>query len=235
MFGEKLVGARNGIASKFLLADGVDLIARRHGLDHLPPGIARFDNVTRQQPHQPALMIHHREGVETVFAFLHQRHDVADQLFRRHLDGLLDHAGHVKLHAADLGELLALGHVVMNEPQASVQRHRNRHVRFGDRIHVGGHDGDVQGQPLGKAGVELRVAGKHLGILRGQGDVVIRQGQRCVRGKEIIGGLVKPGVQRMGFLRCCHVGKCSRPGVLGKLNSGDFELAFFRRGHKLAS
>ena len=61
VFGEKLVGAGDGILAQFLLADGVDLGARRQRLGDLAFGVARLDDVAGEQADQFALVIHHRE------------------------------------------------------------------------------------------------------------------------------------------------------------------------------
>ena len=117
--------------------------------------------------------------------------DVADELVGRDFDGVLDEAVDVVLDAADLGELLALGHVVVDEPQRAVEGHGDGHARFGDGVHVRRDDGDVQAQALGEDGIELGVAREDVRIKRRQRDVVVSQRGAGLRGKEGVRGLVE--------------------------------------------
>ena len=82
-----------------------------------------------------------------------ERQHVADKLVGRNFDGFLNQTVDVIFHAADFGKLLAFRHVVMDEAQTAVERHRDGHARFGHRVHVSGDDWDVQVQVLR----ELRV------------------------------------------------------------------------------
>ena len=75
--GKKLVGAGDGILAEFLLVDGVNLFARRHGLGNLALGVTRFDDVAGEQADEFAFFVHHRKRAEAEFAFLHQLHHVA--------------------------------------------------------------------------------------------------------------------------------------------------------------
>ncbi len=77
----------------------------------------------------------------------------------------------------------------MDEAQAAVERHGDGHARFGDRVHVGGNDRDVQVQALGQRGVELRVARQNFRIKRGQRDVIIRQAHFAVGGEKGVHGV----------------------------------------------
>ncbi len=107
------------------------------------------------------------------------------------LDGFLNQAVDVVLDAADLGKLLPLRHVVMDEAEAAVERHRDGHARFSHGVHVGGDDGDVQMQDLRELRVEMRVAREDFGIQRRERDVVKRQADLVVSGKEFIRRLVE--------------------------------------------
>ena len=219
VFGEKFVGARDGVLAQFLAGDGADLRAGREGLGNFLGGVARLHHMAGEQAEQLALVIHHREGAEPEFLLVDQAQDIADEHVRRHFDGVLDEALHVVFHAADLGELLPLGHVVMDEAQPAVQRHGDGHARFGHGVHVGGHDGDVEVQAFGQAGVQLRVAGQDFGIKRGQGDVIEREAKLAVGGEKGIGLLIEGVVETgTGFTRCCHVRKCRFRGRFGKQN-----------------
>ena len=207
VFGEKFVGAGDRILAQFLLRDGVDLGAGRQGLGDLLFGVTRFDDVAGEQADEFAFFIHDRKGAEAEFFLLNQREHVADELVGRDLDGLLDQAVDVVLDAADLGELLAFRHVVMDEAEAAVERHRDGHARFGHRVHVGRNDRDVQVQILRERRVELRVARQDFRIERRQRDVVEGQAEFVVGREEFFRRLVERIVGVVGLTRCCHVGK----------------------------
>ncbi len=87
-------------------------------------------------------------------------------------DRLLDEAVDVVFDASDLFDLGVIGHVVMDESEATVESHLDRHSGFGDGVHVGRNDGELKLQALGEADGELRVAGEDFGIARGEADVV---------------------------------------------------------------
>ena len=74
-----------GSLAQLLLADGVDLGARREGVGHLSFGVARLDHVAGEQADQFALVIHNRKSAEREFAFLDHFQHVADELVRRRL------------------------------------------------------------------------------------------------------------------------------------------------------
>ena len=217
MLGEKLVGARNRVLAQFLLHDGVDLRARRERLRNLQLRVTRLDDVAGQQPDQLSYFVNHREGSEREFLLLNDGQHVADELFRRNLDRFLDQTVDVVLHAADLGDLLPLRHVVMDEAQAAVERHRDGHARFRHRVHVRRDGGDVQMQIIREPRVQLRVAREDFGIERRERDVVERQADLVVCGEKLVRRLIERIVEA-GIARCCHVGKCLRKGVFGKKN-----------------
>src|ERR1035438_85127 len=111
MVGEELVGPGNGIAAQLLLIERVNLAARREQLRDLAFGITRLDDMSREQPHQLPLAVHYWKRAEGKALLRNQLQHFSDQLLRPRLDGLLDQAVDVVLHAAELRELFALGHV----------------------------------------------------------------------------------------------------------------------------
>ena len=215
MFGEKFVGARDGVFAQFFFGDGVNLFARRERLDHFLRGVTRLDDVAGKQADEFAFFIHHRKRAEAEFFLFNQRQHVADELVGRNFDRVLNQALDVIFDAADLRKLVALRHVVMNEAEAAVERHGDGHARFGDGVHVGGNRRDVQVQAVRERGVELRVARQDFRIQRRQRDVVIRQADFAVRGEKGIRRLVE-GIVEIGIARCCHVRKCLWRAGFGK-------------------
>ena len=191
VLGEKFVGAGNRVLAQLLFRDGVNLRARRERLGNFFAGVTRLDDVAGKQPDEFSFFIHDGKRAEAEFFLLDQRQHVADELFRRNLDRFLDQAVDVIFHAADLGKLLALRHVVMDEAEAAVERHGDGHARFGHGVHVGGDDRDVQMQVFRELRVEMRVARENFRIKRGQRDVVERQADLAVRGEKLIRRLVE--------------------------------------------
>src|ERR1051325_1148238 len=97
------------------------------------------------------------------------------------------------LHAIDLGGLPVDRHVLVDDADAALARHRDRHFRFGDRVHRGGHDRDIQGNGAREAagdfdvaGMHRRVTGHEQDVVEGQGDV----GSEGSHGGSYWGGLV---------------------------------------------
>jgi hypothetical protein len=82
MFGEKFVGAGDGVLAQFLFGDGVDLRARRERLGNFAFGVTRLDDVAGKQADQFALFIHDRKRAEAEFFLLDQSQHVADELVR---------------------------------------------------------------------------------------------------------------------------------------------------------
>ena len=171
--------------SSFLLMR-LDLGARGKRLGHLALRVTLLDHVARKQPHQLALAVHHGKRAEGKPLLLNQAQHVPDQLVGRRLDRLLDKTVHVILHAADFRKLLPLRHVVVDQPQSPVERHRNGHARLRHRIHVRGDDRDVQRQPLSQHCVELCLARQDLRVKRRQRHVVERQPDVAVGREESI-------------------------------------------------
>ena len=97
-----------------------------------------------QQADQFSLVIDDGKGAETEFFFFDQRQHVTNELIGRNSNGILDQAVDMIFYAADLGKLLPLRHVVMDETEAAVKGHGDGHARFGHGIHVGGDDRYVQ-------------------------------------------------------------------------------------------
>ena len=93
----------------------------------------------------------------------------------RHRHGVGDHA---RLRALDLIDLLRLvldGDVAVDDADAALARHRDRHGRLCDRVHRGGGHRDVQRDPLGQSGRCVRLRRNHVGVPRQEQHIVIRQ------------------------------------------------------------
>src|SRR5208337_2978514 len=90
MVGEKFVRPRNGVSPEVFLVDGLYLAAWRQRLGHFALGITLLHHVARQQSHQFALSIHHRESAEGKALLLDKTQHVPNQLLGSGFDRLLD-------------------------------------------------------------------------------------------------------------------------------------------------
>ena len=202
VFREELVRGGNRVAAKLLLVDGLDLAARRQHLDGFAFCVTRLDDMPGEQADEFPIGVHHREGAKPEPFRLDQLQHVADQLVWSNLDRLLDEAVHRVLHAADLGDLLALRHIVMDEAEAAVERHADGHARLGDSVHVRRDDGDVEVQSFGKTRLQHGVAREDFGELRGQSHVVEREAELGVSREKFVRRLEKLPVEVIRLFSC---------------------------------
>ena len=91
-------------------------------------------------------------------------------------DRILDDAAFEALDLRDFGGLRARRHVLVNDADAAFLRDGDREPRFGDRVHRGRRDGDVQGDAAGQPRLEAdfarqdgRVGGNQQYIVEGEG------------------------------------------------------------------
>ncbi len=229
----KLVGLLSGHVvkpryAKRKVAEAMTPRAQVHTVNRKELGkdpIARADQFFTERPGIHKLLVvdddDHLRGLFT----MSDVERIAHELVRGDLNWVLDEAGDGVFDAADFGELLPVGHVVVDEAQPAVERHRSGHARFRHRVHVGGDDRDVQAQALGELRVEQRIARENLRVKRGQRDVVKRQADVVVSREKVVGSLVKPGIEAAGIFRCCHVGECRPAAAFGKRRIGVDSLA----------
>ena len=159
VFAEERVGVPYGIAAQIAFADRDEFRPRGHGLGDLLGAVAILNDAAGQEADQPVLVVHHRKSPETKMALVNHGENVAHGQLHGDRDGILDESVDVALDAGDLLDLLLGGHVVMDQAQTAVQRHGDRHPRFGDRVHVRRDDRNLQAQ-------RFRKAGRQIGILR---------------------------------------------------------------------
>jgi hypothetical protein len=72
----------------------------------------------------------------------------------------------------DLGRLARRGHVLVDDAEPALLRHRDGEAGFRDGVHRGGHQGNVEGDGLREAGGEADVAGNDEGVGGNEKDVV---------------------------------------------------------------
>src|SRR6266576_911789 len=105
--------------------------------------------------HQAPGVVHDRDARDA--EPLHQAHRFAQRPVRPESDGVQDHPRLAAFHAVHLRRLAVHRHVLVDDADAALARDRDRHLRFGDRIHRGGHEGDVEGDAAGKARAHVHV------------------------------------------------------------------------------
>ena len=122
---------------------------------------------------QLALAVQHRHAGE--IALDGQADQVADGAGGVDGDRLAHHAALEALHGADLFGLLLGRHVLVHDADAALLGDRDRELGLGDRVHGRRHQGDVEGDLAGQAGLELdvlrhdfRFAGHQQHVIKGK-------------------------------------------------------------------
>jgi hypothetical protein len=202
VFGEEAVCPRDRIGRNLALRYGVHLRSGRHRLSHANSGIPRAHHMPGQQPEQLAARANNRERAEPEPLLFDHREHIADRRVGTDFDRLLDQSVDVVLHPAHLAELLPLRHVAMNQAEPAGERHRDRHRRLGDGVHIRADDRQLQRQALVQRGRELRLARQDFRVKRRERDVVVSQRDRRLFAKKDVCGFVKRAVD--GGNRFCH-------------------------------
>ena len=195
---EKLVGVSHRIIAEIAFLHGGEPGARGHGFGHLLGAITLLDDAAGQQTDQATLGVDHREGLKAESPLVDHGEHVAHIQLGRDGDGILDQAVDVAFDARDLMYLVLRRHVAVDQPEAAVERHGDRHARLGDRVHVGRDDRNLQTHRLRELRGKVGVLGQDLRIKRCQGDVVVGQRGRQVAAEKLVGGRVELGVGGVG-------------------------------------
>src|SRR6266550_1544427 len=109
--------------------------------------------------HQAPCVVHdrHPRDVEP----LHQSYRLAQRPVRPEGDRVQDHPRLAALHLVHFGRLAVDRHVLVDHADAALTGDRDRHLRFGDRVHRGGHEGDVEGNAAGEARAHVHIPRVH--------------------------------------------------------------------------
>ncbi|OQB89931.1 MAG: hypothetical protein BWX86_02335 [Verrucomicrobia bacterium ADurb.Bin122] len=180
--GEEFVGAADGVVAERGVEHGEELGARGHGLDDALVAVALLDDAAGEQAEEFAVLaVDDREGFKAEALLLDEFENVADGEVGADGDRVLDEAVDVVLHAGHFLHLLLRLHVVVDEAEAAVERHRNGHLRLGDGVHVGRDDGNLEADGVRELGGGVGVLGEDVREERGQRNVVEgeRGGQVC--------------------------------------------------------
>ena len=87
-------------------------------------------------------------------------------------EGVGDNAVFVALYALNKLHLTVDGHILMNNADAALTRHGDRHVCLGNGVHCGTQKRRIQGDLTGQSGFQRNVCGENLALLRDQKNVV---------------------------------------------------------------
>ena len=115
------------------------------------------------------------DGNAADLVLLHDRHRLGDRLPRPHGDRVDDHAGLGTLHLVHFFGLPVDRHVLVDDAEAAVLRHRDGEPRLGDRVHRRGKDRDVEVDVARQARRDVDEVRVQLRLRRFQQDVVERE------------------------------------------------------------
>jgi hypothetical protein len=87
-------------------------------------------------------------------------------------NGVADDAALVAFDRHDLAGLALGAHVLVDDPDAAFQGHRDRQARLRDRVHRGRDKRDLERDPAGQLGLEIDLVREHPRVRRNKEDVV---------------------------------------------------------------
>ena len=151
---------------------GHQIVLGHDGADGLIEIFFKAQVAVRQDAHQ-ASPSRHRQSRDAVLA--HDVHGVADGQLRRNRHRIDDHSALRALHPVDFLGLAIDAHAPVHEAESSLPRHGNRQARFGDGVHRGRNERNVQGNLAGQLRLRVDFGGQDRGFSRHQQHVVKRQ------------------------------------------------------------
>ena len=107
---------------------------------------------------------------------VHQRQRVRQHRVGADGQRIDHHAGFELLDLPHLGGLAVGIEIAVDDADAAGLRHRDRHARFGDGIHRGGDDRDVERDGAGDVGADIGLGGQDIREAGFQKHVVERVG-----------------------------------------------------------
>ncbi len=165
-----LVQQREHLVLRRVLAHGDQPLLRRHDRGHrrvelgLEAQVAVRDDADRLGADDD------RHAGDVLRA--RQLQHFADGLVGRDRDRLVDHAAFELLDPLHFARLGLDAHVLVDDADAAFLRDGDREARFGDRVHGGGQDRQIQADRAGELRAEVGVARQEIGVCRDQEHVV---------------------------------------------------------------
>ena len=160
--------------------------------------VAVFHDVAGEETDENSGGVDDGERGERETFFVDELEDIADELVRGDGDRILDEAVNVTFDAGDFLHLLAGRHIIVDEAEAAVERHGDRHARLGDGVHVGRDHGNLQPQPIADDSRGVGVLGQNLRIQGGERNVVERERGGKIGAEEGRGRQIELRVSRRG-------------------------------------
>ena len=108
------------------------------------------------------IRIHDRNASDPVL--FHQIQRVADGVVLGNGHRIVDHAVLGAFHLADLGGLFGNGHILVDHADSAFACQGDRQRRFGNRVHSGGHNGDVELDISRETGLDIDLSRQHFRI-----------------------------------------------------------------------
>ena len=102
-----------------------------------------------------------------------ERVDLGDSRIRCRRDGVRDHAGFAALDLVDERRLVLDREVAVQDAEAALSRHRDRHATLGHGVHCGRDERCRDPDAAGQAGGRVRFARDDVGMPRQEHDVVV--------------------------------------------------------------
>jgi hypothetical protein len=125
------------------------VISSRTGRSRHEPHVAMGENADQTA----ARPLDHRQAGDAVP--LHQVERLVERRLRSHRDRVDDHSGFELLDLLDLARLLLDAEILVQDADAAMLRHGDRHGRLGNRVHGGGDQGDAELDLARKSGADI--------------------------------------------------------------------------------
>jgi hypothetical protein len=138
------------------------------------PHVAVGENADQLARHALGGAGDHRNAGKSVI--VHQRQRVRQHRVGTDGQRIDHHAGFELLHLPHLGGLAIDIEVAMDDADAAGLRHRDRHARFGNGIHRGRDDRDIERNGAGDVGADVGLGGQDVGKTGPEKHVVKRIG-----------------------------------------------------------
>ncbi|OPZ64260.1 MAG: hypothetical protein BWY83_03232 [bacterium ADurb.Bin478] len=128
-----------------------------------------------QDTDEVAAVVHDRKAAEAVAFFQPSLLDFSQRLIDIEGDWFADQTVQMMFDPRHIAGLPVRIEIFMDDADTAVQRHGNRHIRFGNRIHCRAEKRDVEFDIAGETAGNIGFSGEKVGILGDQGNIVKRE------------------------------------------------------------
>ena len=151
--------------------DGDQIFLRHDPIDGNVEASLKAQIAISEDADEPSAVFSNRYARDFVFAHHFER--VGNFIRRMHGDGVDNHSAFRALYFIDFVGLLVDGQVAMNDAEASLLGQGDGHVRFGDGIHGGADDGDVESDIAREVSLRAGLRGNYVGA-RGEKKNIVK-------------------------------------------------------------